>query len=193
MCSVSKGTILRDPRPSDVVGIVDIYNHYVATSAVTFNEKPWTVEATREWMENHDNTGPWQMLVVAEAVSGEPVSGEPVSGEPVSGEPVSGDILGYAFSGAFRDKDAYRYSCETTVYVAPTVTEQGIGKQLLGDLVHRLRAVGAHRAYAVIAVPHDTSVALHAAAGYKHVGTMDEVGHKFGEWRSTELWECRLA
>lgn len=173
MCSVSNETTVRDPCPSDVAGIVDIYNHYVATSVVTFTEKPWTVEAAREWMENHDNTGLWRMLVVAEAASG--------------------DIQGYAFSGVFREKDAYRYSCETTVYVAPTAIGQGIGKQLLGDLVRRLRASGAHRAYAVIAVPHDTSVALHAAAGYKHVGTMDEVGHKFGEWCSTELWECRLA
>jgi phosphinothricin acetyltransferase len=171
--SASNDMIVREPRHSDSAAITDIYNFYVASSAVTFNETPWTVASTREWIDAHDNAGPGRVLLVAEGADGA--------------------VLGYAFSDPFRGKDGYRYSCETTVYVDHLAHGQGIGKQLLGSLIDKLRTVGAHRAYGFIAMPNDASVRVHVAVGYRRVGSMNEVGHKFGEWHSTELWELDLA
>lgn len=164
--------LVRAAQLGDAAAIVDIANHYVSTSHVTFSDTAWTLASTSEWVGHRDNTDSHRMLFVVEGSEA--------------------NVVGYAYSDPYRSKGGYRYSCETTVYIALSALGQGFGRALLEHLVERLRDVGAHRAYAVIATPNEASIALHASIGYRRVGVMNEVGRKFDEWRSTELWECRL-
>ena len=69
---------------------------------------------------------------------------------------------------------------------------EGLGGILLGDLLTRLAAAEVHRAYALIALPNEPSVKLHARLGYRDVGTLDEVGHKLGTFHSVHIMERRF-
>ena len=81
-----------------------------------------------------------------------------------------GAVVGVAFSGPYRPKAAYDTSVETTVALAPTSVGRGVGRRLFGALLAELQAAGVHRAYSIVALPNDASVALHHRLGYRTVG-----------------------
>ena len=91
-----------------------------------------------------------------------------------------------------RPRPAYARSRETSVYLADGARGRGLGRRLYDDLLARLERDGVHRALALVALPNDASVALHRAAGFREVGTMTQVGRKFGRWIDTTWFERRL-
>jgi phosphinothricin acetyltransferase len=103
-----------------------------------------------------------------------------------------GAVVGVAFSGPYRHKAAYDSSVETTVVVAPALMGRGVGRRLFAALLAELQAAGVHRAYSIVALPNDASVALHHRLGYRTVGVQDEVGFKLGCYWSTMLLEKRF-
>lgn len=94
-----------------------------------------------------------------------------------------GQIVGYAYGSAHGEREAYRWSVETTVYVAPGRQRAGIGRALVGELLPVLAARGFCNAYAGIALPNAASVGLHLAVGFTAIGTFPRVGYKHGAWR----------
>lgn len=100
-------------------------------------------------------------------------------------------VEGYAYAGAHRIRDAYRYSCDVTVYVAPGAQGRGIGRLLYADLLNRLGSLGYHTAFAAIAQPNMASMALHRRSGFVEVGTFREVGWKNDAWHDV-TWLQRL-
>lgn len=154
----------------DLTALTDLYNHYVRTSLVTFDDEPMTVEQRREWLGHYATTGPYRLLV-ADA---------------------DDTVVGYATSSRFRTKPGYRTSVEVTVYVAPDTAGRGVGSALYGRLFDDLAGEEVHRAYAGIAVPNPASRALHLRFGFTPVGTYREVGTKFGQWVDVEWFERAL-
>jgi phosphinothricin acetyltransferase len=104
-----------------------------------------------------------------------------------------GDIVGYAYAGPYRARPAYRWSVEDSVYVAPQAQRRGIGRALLAQLVAEAEAGGFRQMLAVIGDSANTgSVELHRVAGFRLVGTFENVGFKFGRWLDTVLMQREL-
>ena len=101
-------------------------------------------------------------------------------------------MIGYAYASPHRQRSAYRFAVDVTVYVDETMRRSGAGKSLYEHLLADLRERKFHRAYAGIALPNDGSIGLHEALGFNHIGTYHEVGFKFGKWHDVGWWERDL-
>lgn len=162
---------IRAARDDDLPGIVQIYNHYVEETPVTFDVEPFDVEARRPWFEAFSTQGRHRLLVVCDEHR----------------------VLGYASSGRFRLKPAYDRSVETTIYLAPDATGQGLGRTLYSALFEILDAeASAHRAFAGIVPPNPASLALHRDFGFTPIGTFRDVGFKFGRYWDVDWYERPL-
>jgi phosphinothricin acetyltransferase len=94
-----------------------------------------------------------------------------------------GDVVGYAYGSPFRERPAYRWSCEVSVYLAPDRQRSGGGRALYEALLDRLAARGYRTALAAMTLPNEPSTRLHRALGFEPVGTLRRVGWKDGAWR----------
>lgn len=151
---------VRYATEADLPALTDIYNHYVVSTAATFDVEPFTLEARRGWFQQYATSGPHRLLVATR----------------------DSEIVGYATSSRFRPKPAYQTSIEVTIYLHPRATGGGVGSALYTRLFDELRDEPLHRAYAIIALPNPASVALHRRFGFEEIGTMTEVGRKYNKW-----------
>ena len=101
-------------------------------------------------------------------------------------------VLAYAYAAKFREREAYRWVVETSIYVAGAVQGQGVGRLLYEALIDTLRAQGFTQAIGAIALPNDHSIALHEAVGFRRAGFFREVGYKHGRWIDVGYWQCEL-
>ncbi|MFD5102061.1 GNAT family N-acetyltransferase [Streptomyces albidochromogenes] len=164
---------VRAGTEADLDALTDLYNHYVRETAITFDTTVFTPEQRRPWLLSHPEDGPHRLLVARDVRSGR--------------------LLGYATSSPFRPKAAYATSVEVSVYCAPDAGGLGIGTLLYEALFAALEGEDVHRAYAGIAQPNEASARLHARFGFRHVGTYQEVGRKFGRYWDVAWYECGLA
>lgn len=154
----------------DAAAIAAIYAPYVTATVISFEtEAPGADEIARRIASGGD-LYPW--LVACEAESDE--------------------VAGYACADAFRTRPAYRFSLETTVYVADAAQRRGVGTLLYRALLPLLEAQGFAQAIAAITLPNEASVRLHEGLGFRQIGTYERVGFKFREWRSVGLWQRAL-
>ena len=106
---------------------------------------------------------------------------------------IEGEILGYAYAGPYRARPAYRWTVEDSVYVAPAAQRRGIGRALLDRLIIETERGGFRQMIAVIGDSANVgSIELHRAAGFRLVGTFDNVGFKFGRWLDSVLMQRPL-
>jgi len=161
------GTIRRG-RAEDLAAIVEIYNHYVAHSAATFDTQLQSLDDRRPWLASF-GTGRHQLFVATDDEAG------------------AGALLGYAYSGVMRPRAAYDRSVETSIYLAPDAVGHGLGARLYGHLFEALAATDVHRCYGVVTAPNPASVALHQRMGFTEVGRLSECGYKFDRWWDV-LW-----
>jgi phosphinothricin acetyltransferase len=105
----------------------------------------------------------------------------------------AGVIAGYAYAGPYRERRAYDWCVEDSIYIAPEFHRQGIGRQLLERLVLDSEALGFRQMLAVIGDTANTaSTAVHAAAGFRLIGTFQSIGYKHGRWLDTVLMQREL-
>lgn len=97
----------------------------------------------------------------------------------------AGSVLGYAYASQFRDRAAYRYACENSIYVRADCTGRGVGKALLGALLDAAHDAGFRQMIAVIGGAEPASIALHASCGFYHAGRLGSIGRKHGRWLDT--------
>ncbi|MDH4125703.1 MAG: GNAT family N-acetyltransferase [Gammaproteobacteria bacterium] len=162
---------IRTAQADDLPRLVDIYNHYVMNTAITFHTEPYTVVARRDWFGQFASEGPYRLLVAEN----------------------DQDVLGYASSSVFNPREAYRSSVETTIYLDHRHTGQGIGATLYNALLDELIAEpSTHRAYGGVALPNAASVNLHERAGFVRVATYSEVGYKLGQYWDVAWFEKDL-
>lgn len=161
--------MVRTAVSADAEQIVAIYNHYVANTVVTFEEDEVSPDEMRRRMHDVFNAAlPW---IVAED---------------------EGQMVGYAYATKWKARSAYRYSVETTVYLADGVAGKGFGTALYTELFRILKDRGIHAAIGGIALPNDASVALHEKFGMRKVAHFEEVGFKFGRWVDVAYWQRAL-
>jgi len=105
-----------------------------------------------------------------------------------------GAVLGYAYAGAFRQRPAYRFIVEDSVYVAPEAKGQGVGLRLMQGLIEACRAAGFRQIVAVIGDgrPDSASVRLHEKVGFRHSGCLEGSGYKHGRWLDTVFMQISL-
>ena len=104
----------------------------------------------------------------------------------------NGRIDGYAYASRYREKPAYAWSTETTIYVRDGARGTGVGKRLYRSLLNVLRAQNYRRAFAGIALPNEGSIALHESVGFTRVGVNPEAGYKFDRWHDLGWWSIQL-
>ena len=103
-----------------------------------------------------------------------------------------GAIVGYAYAGEHRSRQAYQWSVDVSVYVREDFRRKGVARALYENLFALLRKQGFYNAYAGIALPNDGSVGLHESLGFTKVGVYRSVGHKMGAWRDVGWWHLVL-
>ncbi len=159
--------ILRDACPADAAAIAAIYGHHVTTGTGTFDEVPPDAADVAARIAHIQGRG-WAWLVALD--------------EKV-GDEGSDDLLGYGFFAQYRDRSAYRFTAEDSVYVRPDVNGQGVGKALAAALLARAEAAGFRQMIAVIGDSENVgSIGLHVSLGFRHAGTLKAAGYKFGRW-----------
>jgi phosphinothricin acetyltransferase len=162
---------IRDARLEDMPDIREIYNHYVANSTVTFDEVPQTLRDTRSKFLHLKKLG--MPYLVAESPSQQ--------------------ILGYAYVYPWKEKAAYRYTVENSIYLRAASTGKGLGKVLMGELITRSKEAGLKEIIAVIADKGaEASIKMHKDFGFKEIGRMGKVGFKFERWLGTVLMQKSL-
>jgi phosphinothricin acetyltransferase len=158
---------IRRVEQGDLPALLDIYNHYVRTTPITFDEEPRTLVQRQEWLDSFASSGRHQSFVAVEG------------GRPV----------GWACSGKFKEKAAYDTSVELSVYLDPAQHGKGLGRRLYETLIPALKGQDIHRLFAGITQPNAASVALHLAFGFSLVGVQPEVGRKFGQFWDVALYQ----
>lgn len=161
--------MIRLATAADAPAIASIYNHYVTETWVTFEEQPVSVTDMAERVADvADASLPWVI------------------------EEQAGAINGYACATKWKGRCAYRFSVETTIYLAPQSLGKGIGTRLYEALLGRLKDGGLHIAIGGVALPNVASVALHEKLGFHKVAHFNEVGFKFGRWIDVAYWQRSL-
>ncbi len=103
-----------------------------------------------------------------------------------------GEIMGYAYAGRLRPREAYQWSVEVTVYVGTGFRRRGVGRALYTSLFACLRLQGYYNAFAAIALPNAASITLHETLGFEPIGVYRSVGYKLGSWHDSSWWQLGL-
>lgn len=101
-------------------------------------------------------------------------------------------VAGYAYASPFRQRKAYQWTAETTVYVNEDFQRRGVARALYTSLIAVLREQGFRNAIGVIALPNPASIRAHEAVGFRKVGVLENMGYKAGAWRHTGWWQLEL-
>ncbi|HXM02015.1 MAG TPA: GNAT family N-acetyltransferase, partial [Chthoniobacterales bacterium] len=104
----------------------------------------------------------------------------------------TGGVSGYAYASKHRERAAYRWSVDFTVYLAPAAKGRGIGTELYRALVRICRYLAYYRAFAGITLPNEASVRLHEKIGFQPIGIYRRVGFKLGKWHDVGWWSLDL-
>lgn len=160
-------TSIRAATPTDVSAIQRIYAAVVAETFASFEETPPDADEVARRMQAEPLL-PW--LVADDA----------------------GRIAGYAYASHHRQRRAYRWSVDCSIYLAVGYRSRGIGRTLYGQLVDEVAELGYRVAFAGIALPNAASVRLHEALGFTPVGVFRDVGYKHGAWRDVGWWQRTL-
>lgn len=162
--------IIRDAGDGDLTAISDIYAHHVHHGLASFEEEaPGVEEMTRRYSYLRNKDMPY---FVAED---------------------DGRILGYAYAGPYRERIAYRYTVENSVYVAPDALGRGVGGALMDTLIPACTERGYRQMVSVIGdSANRASIALHESRGFRMVGTLEATGFKFSRWVDSVFMQLPL-
>lgn len=147
---------IRRAELADIEAITEIYNEAILTTTATFDTEPKSLADRRRWFESHDDRHP---IIVAV---------------------MEGRVVGWGCLTEYSDRCAYADTAETSFYVDTNYRGRGIGRQLKAATIDEARRLRFHTLIARVAQGSDASLYLNREAGFVHVGTLKEVGRKFG-------------
>ena len=167
---MSSTVIVRDSSDADVEAIAAIYAGHVLQGTGSFELAPPTASEIAARREEIVKRGlPW---LVAE---------------------IDGEVVGYAYAGPFRAREAYRFTLEDSIYVRPEASGKGVGRLLLMRLIDRCRTGGYKRLIAMIGDSNNiASIRLHERCGFEHSGKLKDVGVKFDRFLDVVLMQIEL-
>jgi phosphinothricin acetyltransferase len=160
--------IRRADAERDAAACAAIYEPYVRETAVSFEEQPPVAGVLADRITRYSNTHAW--LVAEDA----------------------GEVLGFAYACPHRDRAAYRWAADVSVYIGHGHHRRGIGRALYGELLALLERQGFYMACAGVTLPNDASVGLHESFGFKPVGVYRRIGYKAGAWWDVGWWQLAL-
>ncbi len=161
--------LIRLARPEDAVAVRDIYAPAITTTSISFEIEVPSIEEMGARIADTLPAHPW--LIASEGTG----------------------TLGYAYAHPFAVRAAYRWSVETSVYVAGGARRRGVGRSLYRALFGVLALQGYRQAFAGITLPNPGSMALHEGFGFAPVGTYRRVGWKLGAWHDVGWWSRPVA
>jgi phosphinothricin acetyltransferase len=162
--------VIRDALESDAEGIAGVYAHHVLNGTASYDVEPPTVADTRAKISRIRRAG-WPFLVAE----------------------VQGQVAGYAYVTQFRDRAAYRYTAEDSIYVHPDHMRRGVGRALLKALLERSEKYGFRTVIAVVGGAEPASIGLHERCGFQEVGRLRRAGFKFGRWLDNVYLQIEFA
>lgn len=151
---------IRPATISDAQGVLKIYAPHVQQSFCTFESESPSVKEIKGRVEKIMHEKPWLVC------------------------DINGSIEAYVYASAHRERAAYQWSCESSVYTSPDFQGTGIGHQLYKVLLQILKAQGYRNVYAGITLPNQASIRLHEKCGFVHFATYENVGYKLGQWKN---------
>jgi len=161
---------LRDCGADDLAAVHEIYRREVLEGTASFELEPPDLATLAER---------WRAIRAA--------------GLPYLVAELDGRVAGYAYAGIYRPRPAYRFAVEDSVYIAPWARRRGVGRRLLDAVIAGATAAGRRQMIAIIGdSAHLASIALHRQAGFRMVGTLEDVGWKFGRWLDTVIMQRAL-
>ena len=158
MTTAAADVAIRAATPDDAAACRAVYAPFVRGTAVSFETSVPTVEEMATRIAGSSSSHAWLVAVTGD------------------------DVVGYAYATRHRERAAYRWACDVSVYLAPSVRGQGLGRALYEALFARLTERGFVTALAGIALPNEASIGLHRAMGFETVGVYRAIGFKFGAW-----------
>jgi phosphinothricin acetyltransferase len=161
--------MIRDAEPGDAQAVAAIYSHYVLTTTISFEE----------------------VAPAAPEMAGR-IQAVQTAGLPWLVTELDGKVVGYAYATKWKERSAYRFSVETSVYLDPAVHGRGLASALYDSLLELLRAAGIHTVIGGIAQPNPASVRLHERFGFEQVALFRQVGRKFDRWVDVGYWQRQL-
>jgi L-amino acid N-acyltransferase YncA len=162
--------LIRDVAESDADAVAAIYGHHVLYGTASYDTDAPSAAQTLAKIRRITGAG-WPFIVAE----------------------LHGEVAGYAYVTQFRDRAAYRFTAEDSIYVHPEHMGSGVGKALLATLLDRSAAAGFLTLVAVIGGAEPASIALHAGFGFEEVGRLTAVGFKFGRWLDSVYMQRQLA
>ncbi|MBE1159963.1 GNAT family N-acetyltransferase [Dyella acidiphila] len=160
--------MIRIARADDADAIHAIYAPTITGTAITFETELPGAEAMRQRILTRLQHYPW--LVWEE----------------------QGQVLAYAYATRFRERAAYDWIAETSIYVHADARRRGIARRLYAVLLDTMRLQGINQAVGVITLPGEVSVALHEAMGFTSAGVWRKSGYKLGQWWDVGVWQKEL-
>ena len=160
--------VVRPARRTDLPAIMEIYNEAIRTTTATFDTEPKTLDERRHWFESHDEQHP---ILVAEW---------------------DGQVIGWASLSKWSDRKAYDSTAETSFYVAEPFRGRGAGRELKRCIIQEARRLRYHTLIARVAEGSDASLHLNQQSGFRLVGTLKEVGRKFGRLLDVHMLQLML-
>lgn len=169
MSSLPSTTVtIRSADLADVAAIADIYNEAILTTTATFDTEPKSIAERTQWLQSHDERHP--VLVAVE----------------------DGMVVGWASLTRWSERRAYDGTAETSFYVRSTHRGRGIGRSLKAAIIEEARRLKFHTLIARVAQGSEESIHLNTDAGFVHVGTLKEVGSKFGRLLDVHIMQKML-
>jgi phosphinothricin acetyltransferase len=159
---------IRRAEIADVPAITEIYNEAILTTTATFDTEPKTVAERTAWLQTHDGRHPVLVATVDE------------------------NVTGWASLTRWSERRAYDRTAETSFYVHSKHRGRGVGRRLKDSIIDEARGLGFHTLIARIAEGSDASIHLNRSAGFEHVGTLREVGFKFGRLLDVHIMQLML-
>ncbi|WP_254272212.1 arsinothricin resistance N-acetyltransferase ArsN1 family B [Haloarcula marina] len=155
---------IRLATADDAGAIADIYAPVVEQTHISFETRPPTPEEIAQRIGKTVDRLPWLVCEYDD------------------------EITGYVYASPYREREAYQWAVEVSVYVHDSWRRHGIATALYDSLFALLELQGLRTAYAVIALPNPRSVAFHESHGFEKVGIYRDVGYKNGDWHDVGHW-----
>ncbi len=150
--------------------ILEIFNHAILHTTAIYEYLPWQPHDIKNWFAQKEGANFPVIGILNEST----------------------ELMGFASYGRFRERAAYQFTVEHSVYVHPDHQGKGIGKQLLGEVIALAGKNGIHAVIGGIDASNQVSIALHEALGFSHAGTIKEAAYKFDRWLDLAFYQRLL-
>jgi len=160
--------MIRKVNSGDIKQICSIYNYYIEKTVITFEEIPVSETEMENRIKSITASFPWFVYEIDDQVAG------------------------YAYAGKWKERSAYRFSAESTIYIRNDFTGKGIGSELYKRLLEELKSANIHAVIGIIALPNEKSQKIHEKFGFRKAGHIAEAGFKFNTWLDVGYWELIL-